>query len=82
MGGCTLCDSGSLRPRLLLTGTRVPDLRTAVTPVTAAASSSDTSLLVGEMRMCMCFCVLAVLTMGLMDGLAADSAPDKQGNFP
>lgn len=59
--GGTLCDSGSLRARLLLTGMRVSDLRRAVTQATAAASSSDTSLLVGVMWPCMrvypCVCV-------------------------
>lgn len=83
-GGCTLCDSGSLRARLLLTGTRVSDLRRAVTPATTAASPSDTSLLVGDVdtRVTVCVCVLAVLMVGLMDWLAAYSAQDKQGNFP
>lgn len=65
--GCTLCDSGSLRARLLLTGTRVSDLRRAVTPATAAASPSDTSLLVGEMWTRVSVCVLVVLMVGLMD---------------
>lgn len=67
--GCTLCDSGSLRARLLLTGTRVSDLRRAVTPATAAASPSDTSLLVGEMwtRVSVCVCVGSV--DGGVDGL-------------
>lgn len=56
-GGGTLCDSGSLRARLLLTGTRVSDLKRAVTVASAAASSSDTSLLVRERVRRVCVCV-------------------------
>lgn len=56
-GGGTLCDSGSLRARLLLTGTRVSELRRAVTAENAAASSSDTSLLVQERVRHVCVCV-------------------------